>query len=652
MMIAWSWGAAPARRAVLVPARLGARSVASLPTLWPRSIEDLPLKRPVVERARTDANSSQAASRTAPSSEGVTVTGPFAGAEISVGAPRADAALRSRAGHALAQHALERPALDRTSTDAPSSRTASITSSLSSSSARRPCSNAPPAPFNAVVSSSSDAAFPSSFNAVFPSSFNAVFPSSFHVRRPSISAPTLSRWRAHTLPAVAFATSSAASAASSAASAAASPPPLDFDDVRLSFATKHTTELLRAYAVFQISAVDAVVRHSKTLLALSYSTVGKRATHALLRQTFFGHFCAGETAEEIQPVVHRLEDAGVGAILDFAAEADVEADAGAGQAGHGSRGHLDAERVYDANLALVLSCVDAAARSRLGGVAACKLTGLTDPALLERFSAVLTAKGVARGDASLPLDALAGALSADEQDGLERLAGRLGRLAGVAEEKRVRLLVDAEQTYLQPAIDYFAALQQRRHNRTFPTVFTTYQCYLVDSAARIRADLERARAGGYYFAAKLVRGAYLVQERERAAALGLPDPIHATLEGTHACYDDAVAAIIAARQPRELMVATHNEQSVRRAVGQMATHGLAPTLASGVFFGQLLGMCDHVSYALARQGYPVFKYVPYGPIEQVVPYLVRRAQENSAVMAGASKERALLRRELRRRLFQ
>ena len=298
----------------------------------------------------------------------------------------------------------------------------------------------------------------------------------------------------------------------------------------------------------------------------------------------------------------------------------------------------------------MLSCVATAAGSRLGGVAACKLTGLTDPSLLERLSTALASRGVSRGDGTVPLAALDGALSASDRSETEQLLGRLDRLASAALQHRVRLMVDAEQTYLQPAIDYCVAVVQARYNRTFPAVFNTYQCYLVDAGERVRADLARASAGGYYFAGKVVRGAYMVQERALAREQGRPDPIQPDAAATHAAYDAAVATIIrAGNQRREVMVASHNEQSVRNAVALMGEHGLPPSLASGVFFGQLLGMCDHITYGLARAGYPVFKYVPYGPVRLVVPYLIRRAQENSSVMIGAAKERELLWRELRRR---
>jgi len=426
---------------------------------------------------------------------------------------------------------------------------------------------------------------------------------------------------------------------------------LDFDDVQVSFATKSTAELVRAYVVFQLSAINPLVRYSRQLLDLSYAVAGKGVTDWLLRQTFFGHFCAGENADDIVPTVRRLEAAAIGAILDYAAEADV-GDAASTATAAGAEEDTQ-ERRYDGNLELLLSCVTTSARSRIGGFAACKLTALTDPALLERLSTVLAQRGVARGDAAAVAPAELAAdpvLTPAERAQVVRLMTRLERLGAAALEQRVRLLVDAEYTYLQPAIDYCAAHLQRRYNHAFPTIFQTYQCYLVDSLDRLRADLDRARAGGYHFAAKIVRGAYLVQERSLAAQQGRPDPIHATIEATHASYNAAVRTAILAEQPREVMVASHNEESARCAVAAMDERGLAPTPASGVYFGQLLGMCDHVTYALAQRGYPVYKYVPYGPIHEVLPYLIRRAQENASVMAGASKERQLLRRELARRL--
>lgn len=164
-------------------------------------------------------------------------------------------------------------------------------------------------------------------------------------------------------------------------------------------------------------------------------------------------------------------------------------------------------------------------------------------------------------------------------------------------------------------------------------------------------DLERARREGYKFGCKLVRGAYMVLERKRAAELGMASPIWDTKEDTDACYNNAVHTLMPLVRDRgaEFMVASHNQASVEEAVAAMGEHGLPPT--APVYFGQLLGMSDHLSFILGANKYGAYKYVPFGGVDEVMPYLIRRAQENSDILGGVGKETGMLRAELRRRLI-
>jgi proline dehydrogenase len=242
------------------------------------------------------------------------------------------------------------------------------------------------------------------------------------------------------------------------------------------------------------------------------------------------------------------------------------------------------------------------------------------------------------------------ALSPAELRLLDATLRRVHALAAAAAGRGVRLMVDAEQSSMQPAIDAIVAALQREHNRERAAVFGTYQCYLADAPARLALDLERARRGGYLFGAKLVRGAYMHLERRRAEAAGAPSPVWGSAGETHAAYDAAVATMLprVREQGAEVMVATHNKASVERAVAGMAAEGLQPS--APVYFGQLFGMADHLTYALGQNGFRAYKYVPFGPIDEVLPYLVRRAQENSDVLGGAGREAALGAAALRRRL--
>ena len=174
---------------------------------------------------------------------------------------------------------------------------------------------------------------------------------------------------------------------------------------------------------------------------------------------------------------------------------------------------------------------------------------------------------------------------------------------------------------------------------------------------RLALALRRADREGWLLGSKLVRGAYMIEERARARARGYKDPIHASLAATHACYASCADTLLRAVDlgGAELLAATHNEESVRGIAAALDARGLrappgSPPAASGVAFGQLLGMCDHISYSLAAAGYAVSKYVPYGPVLEVAPYLIRRAQENADVLGAAGKEIDLLQREIWRRL--
>uniref|UniRef100_A0A6T8K9X6 Proline dehydrogenase n=2 Tax=Hemiselmis andersenii TaxID=464988 RepID=A0A6T8K9X6_HEMAN len=285
-----------------------------------------------------------------------------------------------------------------------------------------------------------------------------------------------------------------------------------------------------------------------------------------------------------------------------------------------------------------------------------------DPATAPLFTAAIS-------PLYLKMDDHLDALEEEEVQQLTSMVKRVSRVAAKANELGVSLMIDAEQTYMQPAIDQVALSLMRTYNMERAVILNTYQCYLKDSFVRVRADINRSDFYGFVFGAKIVRGAYMVQERKRAGERGYPDPIQQDLESTHRNYDAVAAYILshkasglhpppggctsddAARGRRAkalLMVATHNENSVRATVGLMRSMGIEKD--GGVCFGQLRGMCDHVSLSLGNHGFWVYKYVPYGPVREVMPYLLRRAEENSSMMAGAGKERGMIWKELRSRL--
>ncbi|KAM9307024.1 proline dehydrogenase 1, mitochondrial isoform 2-T2 [Pholidichthys leucotaenia] len=252
------------------------------------------------------------------------------------------------------------------------------------------------------------------------------------------------------------------------------------------------------------------------------------------------------------------------------------------------------------------------------------------------------------------LEPLLNKFTAEEERQMKRMLQRVDVLAKHAVENGVRLMVDAEQTYFQPAISRLTLEMQRKFNREKPIIFNTYQCYLKEAYDNVTLDVELSRREGWYFGAKLVRGAYMYQERARACEIGYEDPINPDYEATnrmyHKCLEYVLEEIEHSRKAN-VMVATHNEDTVKFTLEKMNDMGLCPT-ENKVYFGQLLGMCDQISFPLGQAGFPVYKYVPYGPVNEVIPYLSRRAQENRGVMKGSQRERSLLWKELRRRLVE
>ncbi|XP_070256213.1 proline dehydrogenase 1, mitochondrial [Myotis yumanensis] len=251
------------------------------------------------------------------------------------------------------------------------------------------------------------------------------------------------------------------------------------------------------------------------------------------------------------------------------------------------------------------------------------------------------------------LEPLLSGFTEEEEQQMRRMLQRMDVLAKKATKAGVRLMVDAEQTYFQPAISRLTLEMQRKFNVEKPLIFNTYQCYLRDAYDNVTLDLELARREGWCFGAKLVRGAYMAQERARAAEIGYEDPINPTYEATNAMYHRCLNYVLEELKNNgkaEVMVASHNEDTVRFTLRRMEELGLHPADRQ-VYFGQLLGMCDQISFPLGQAGFPVYKYVPYGPVMEVLPYLSRRALENNSVMKGARRERQLLWQELKRRLY-
>lgn len=432
---------------------------------------------------------------------------------------------------------------------------------------------------------------------------------------------------------------------------------IDFDNPATVFAAKSTGSLLQSYAILKACRLTPLVHNAKAVLKLSRSILGDKWTDKAVEHTFFKQFCAGTNAETIKPTLAYLEQNGMLPILNYAAEDDVSAgaphnhDATAAFSSAGAA-TLDAQaRVFMRSIA---DCENSRAARGFVGV---KLTGLCQPELLERLTKVLAQVGSGRdrGHSSAALrEILSAFLLPAELKAFDSFMARITWLASEVHARgNMRMLIDAEQSYMQPAIDAVTIALQQIYNREEAVIMNTYQCYLKDSADRVERDIKRAADEGWVWGAKTVRGAYMHLERARAAERGYESPVHDTLVKTHSNYNSIVDFVMehVACKDAELMVASHNQASVEAALAKMHRLGIAShSPSSGMYFGQLLGMADNLSFPLGANGYNIYKICAYGSVKETVAFLLRRALENSDVLGGCSKEIEMIRSELMRRI--
>jgi proline dehydrogenase len=337
----------------------------------------------------------------------------------------------------------------------------------------------------------------------------------------------------------------------------------------------------------------------------------------LIRATVFRQFCGGETVAESRPAIQRLWNAKVGSILDYSVEGQTT------------------DAAFDQTVEVALQTLALAAHEPGLSLGVFKMTGIAPHELLEKMTE-------------------GSALNAEEEAQLSRVRARIRRMAQFAAKSGRTLMIDAEETWIQGAIDQLAREAMMEFNRERLVIMTTIQCYRVGRTAQLQADLAHATDHGYYFGVKLVRGAYMEKERDRAAAMGYPSPIQPDKAGTDAEYDACLRLVIDALGPPEnpghvgVVIGTHNEESTQLGVDLLGAQGWNPGDAP-VWFAQLYGMSDFISFILGHHGFRVAKYLPFGPIVNVMPYLLRRAEENTSVAGQTGRELMMLRKEAARR---
>lgn len=372
-----------------------------------------------------------------------------------------------------------------------------------------------------------------------------------------------------------------------------------------------------------------------------------------LKLTVFSHFCGGESIAEASITLKRMQALGLKAVLNYAMEDAAD------------------NTACDANLNQFLATVDSTPQLPLGSVSfACvKITAICPLGLLERIShllrwqhchphftlpwkaetlPILAPSSPTHHTSSEPMP-----LSPTEENDLNLAEQRLFQLCRACQAISLPLLIDAEYQTVQPAIDYFSyrAFSEFNRNRE-PLVYGTLQGYLKDSLPRLIEASEAAKKQGISMALKLVRGAYIARENAEARALGAPSPVHSRISETHSSYNACASLLLekAARGEASLVLATHNFESVKLAAAKAEELGIVRKVEGVLQFAQIKGMGDSLSLGLVKAGFEVSKYVPFGPVEKVIPFLIRRAEENRGMLATGSLEIQRIRKELKRRI--
>ena len=391
----------------------------------------------------------------------------------------------------------------------------------------------------------------------------------------------------------------------------ASPHPqqISFSDTKTAFASQSDKALRKKFLVFASMNNSALAKAGTAFLKAAFKL--RLPVKTVVKHTVFEQFCGGETIQESERTIQELAQFGIKTILDYSVEGE------------------KTEAGFDATTEETLRTVEKAKNSPHMPMCVFKVTGIASFDLLEK---------VQRGDA----------LDAQETAAFERVRQRMDRICKATAEAGVRVFVDGEETWIQDTIDSLTYEMMLKYNQQRPVVYNTYQLYRRDGLKLLQDAMHLATMHNIQLGAKLVRGAYMEKERARAEEMGYQDPINPSKQATDDLYNQALKYCLDNKQRIALCSGSHNEYSNQLLAILMDKHGVKRS-DERFYFAQLYGMSDNLSFTLAANGYNVVKYVPYGPVEKVMPYLFRRAQENSSVAGQSSREFALVQSEMKRR---
>ena len=383
-----------------------------------------------------------------------------------------------------------------------------------------------------------------------------------------------------------------------------------FNDTKIAFAEKSTAQLEKAKWMFTAIKYPSLTNVGINVLNFTIKNNFPLVTD-LVKNTLFEQFCGGETREQSMKVVDKMFTHHVGSIFDYAIEGKEE------------------EAAFDTTCEEIKENIKFA---------------IGNPAI-----PFVVFKPTGFGRLDLYADVSAGKeLTSSEKEEWQRVRNRYEEVCKMAYDNKVILMIDAEESWMQDAVDHLVNEMMEKYNKEKAYIWNTIQMYRTGRLEYMAQDLERAKSKNYFLGYKFVRGAYMEKERERAAEKNYPDPIQPTKEATDDNYNAAVDFVLENLDRVAAFFGTHNEKSTELAIDKMKTLGLAHD-DERLHFGQLYGMSDNITYWLGENKYNACKYLPYGPVKDVVPYLTRRAQENTSVAGQTGRELSLIQKELERR---
>jgi proline dehydrogenase len=385
-----------------------------------------------------------------------------------------------------------------------------------------------------------------------------------------------------------------------------------FNNTQNAFSLKSDTELERAYFLFKMIDSQPLVRIGTVVT--NFALKANLPVEKLIRATVFDHFCGGVSEDDCIAVVDKMYTKGVSSVLDYSVEGKED------------------EAHFDDAMRVILKLIDFAKERNAIPFAVFKPTGFGRFELYEKLGA-----GIALTDL--------------EKAEWNRVEARFDKVCKAAYEKNVSLLIDGEESWMQDAADALVLEMMQKYNKQKAIVYNTLQMYRWDRLDYLKKLHEQAKEESFYIGMKLVRGAYMEKEINRALEKGYKSPICDSKQATDDNFDAAITYMIDHLNLLHLFAGTHNELSSYTLMEKMQSRGIAKN-DDRIWFGQLYGMSDNISFNLAKEGYNVAKYLPFGPVKDVMPYLIRRAEENTSVAGQTSRELTLLKTERNRRKAQ